>query len=102
MKKAGFLTVLGAVFAPNSNAAAQDPNSTPSTIGSAAAWDVAKAVDPFFITDVIEMLLRSAPPPLKEKEEGQDPPPTPNRATPSEVRVVSETVSTGVPQRGKR
>jgi len=47
---AGILAIIGA----NTMAADANNYATPAEIGSAFVWDVAKAIDPIFLTDAIE------------------------------------------------
>jgi RHS repeat-associated protein len=53
-KAAGVAKGVLSIIVPFSMAAAANRDATPGEIGSAAAWDVAKAIDPIFITDIIE------------------------------------------------
>jgi RHS repeat-associated protein len=53
-KKAGFGKGLLSVVAPFSMGADQNPDATVEEISSAMIWDTAKAIDPLFVTDLIE------------------------------------------------
>jgi RHS repeat-associated protein len=57
-KSAGFGTSLGigilAIVGANTMAANANKDATPGEVMGAFAWDAAKAIDPFFITDVVE------------------------------------------------
>jgi RHS repeat-associated protein len=54
-KKAGFGKGLLSIIAPTAMAAAASSDATAAETASAALWDVAKAIDPIFLTDAIEM-----------------------------------------------
>lgn len=57
-KSAGFGKALGAgllaIIGANTMAANANPDATPGEVASAFLWDSAKAIDPIFLTDVIE------------------------------------------------
>ena len=79
-KKGGFWDGLFAIVAPMSTGLKGDESATAEEIASAALWDFAKAVDPFFLTDLIEHVTgidelgeTSEPPPGGPNQYGIDP-----------------------------
>jgi uncharacterized protein RhaS with RHS repeats len=57
----GTWTELAMGLAPMTMMLVNDPESSPAEVGSAFLWDATKAVDPIFLTDVIEWVFDVSP-----------------------------------------
>ena len=58
---AGAIAAVASAVAPFSQAISQDPAASSGEIVSAAVWDATKALDPIFLTDVIEWAFDVVP-----------------------------------------